>query len=63
MVKKILKFVAKPSIATILVDGVMVTLTAWIVTKVLDSIDEKLNKDKKEDRVVINAEVVELNTN
>ncbi len=63
MVKKILKFIAKPSIATILVDGVMVTLTAWIVTKVLDSIDEKVNKDKKEDRVVINAEVVELNTN
>lgn len=63
MVKKILKFIVKPSIATILVDGVMVTLTAWIVTKVLDSIDEKVNKDKKEDRVVINAEVVELNTN
>lgn len=62
MVKKILKFMVKPSFVTILVDGVLVTLASWLVAKTLDSIDEKINKNKKEDRVIINAEVVELNT-
>lgn len=64
MVKKILKFMKKPSVTTIIVDGVLVTLTTWIVSKMLDNlVDKKLNKNKKEDRIIIDAEVVELHTN
>lgn len=58
------KAIRSKGFRTILIDGVLVTIVMWGTSKILDYVDDQKNKKegKKEDRVVINAEVVELHT-